>query len=124
MFMICINIAAGIMSIALPDLPEFHDYDETQNATLSLTIAGGGVDPAGGSGSNPDSFGDRVLDFVHLGWISKVTEYLFSLLYGFSVFLEKIFGINYQPYKIFIDLGITTAYGFSIVMIWLGRKLN
>ncbi len=123
-FMICINIAAGIMNEALPDLPMTESYDTTQNATLTSTIASGGVDPAGGSGSNPDSFGDRVLDFIHLGWITKVTSFLFGLLYGFSVFLGRTFGSYYTPYKIYIDLGITAAYGLSIIMIWLGKRLN
>ena len=123
-FMICINIAAGIMNTALPDLDTKIDYDSGVSSIVESTLTNVSVDPAGGSGSNPDSFGDRVLDFMHLGWINKVTEFLFNLLFGFSVFLGKIFGDYYTPYKIYVDLGITTAYGLSIVMIWLGRKLN
>ena len=123
-FMICINIAAGIMNTALPGLDTSVDYDMTQSSLLESTITNTSVNPAGGSGSNPDSFGDRVLDFVHLGWIKQVTNFLYGLLYGFSGLLGKIFGVYYQPYKIYIDLGITAAYGLSIVMLWLGRRLN
>ena len=123
-FMICINIAAGIMNTALPNLPVTTDYDTTQSSLLASTVTNTSIDPAGGSGSNPDSFGDRVLDFVHLGWIKQVTNFLYGLLYGFSGLLEKIFGVYYQPYKIFINLGITAAYGLSLIMLWLGRRLN
>ncbi len=124
-FMICINIAAGIMNTALPDLPVSADYDSTQSSLLETTITNTSINPAGGSGSNPETFGDRVLDFVHLGWIKQVTDFLYGLLYGFSGLLEKIFTAEYyQPYKIYIDLGITAAYGLSIIMLWLGRRLN
>jgi len=123
-FMICINIAAGIMNIALPDLPVTEDYDTTQATLLASTITNTSINPSGGVGSDPDTFGDRVLDFIHLGWIKQVTDFLYGLLYGFSGLLEKIFGIYYLPYKIYINLGITAAYGLSIIMLWLGRRLD
>lgn len=123
-FMICINIAAGIMNTALPDLPTTVDYDKDLSTNLETTLTNTSVDPAGGSGSNPDSFGDRVLDFVHLGWIRQVTSFLTTFLYGFSGLLVKIFGVYYQPYKVYVDVGITLAYGLSLIMLWLGKRLD
>ena len=124
-FMICINIAAGIMNTALPDvhLPA-GIYDSDTSSIIEESLINTSIDPAGGSGSDPVSFGDRVLDFIHLGWIKQVTSFLYGLLYGFSGLFGKIFGVYYQPYKIYIDLGVTATYGLSIVMLWLGRKLN
>ena len=87
------------MNIALPDLPKVSDYDSTQSSLLATTITNTSINPSGGSGSDPDTFGDRVLDFVHLGWIKQVTDFLYGLLYGFSGLYEtsmyafgKLFG--------------------------------
>ncbi len=123
-FMICVNIAAGIMSTALPDLPIVISYTSEEQTKIEESLTNVSVDPSGGAGSEPATFGDRVLDFIHLGWIKNVTSFLYSFLFGFSGLLEKIFGSYYQPYKTFVNLGISTAYALSIIMLWLGRKLN
>lgn len=129
-FMICLNIASGIMSALLPtgeyNLPTSIDITGEEQADLNV-LGNLTIDPSGGSGSNPETFGDRVLDFVHLGWITRITDFIQQYLLGFTPFMIKTFGVfgqDYSPYVAATNIGISFAYVLALVLLWTGKRLN
>lgn len=126
-FMICLNVAAGIMNNLLPELTTTVSYDTATQTKLGI-IANTSIDPSGSSGSNPETYGDRVMDFIGLGWINQIKDLAYNFLFGITNFLQKmfnIFGVTLGTvYIVFINIAISFAYVLAMVLLWTGKRLN
>ena len=129
-FIICLNVASGITSKLLPEddfpgLPTSIDVSGESETELSI-LTNSTINPAGGAGSDPDTGGDRVLDFLHLGWIRNITTFVSNTLLGFTPFMIKLFGVfgKEYPYIVATNLAISFAYTLALILLWTGKKLN
>ena len=124
-FVFLLNLSAGIMATAVPTLPYAISYSEDTAAKINGTGAfSGALDPSGGSGSNPDSFGDRVLDFITIGWYQRIKVFVQNYLFGVTGILERVFGPEFTPYKGYLNWAIFFTYSMALISLWVGKRLN
>lgn len=120
-YIFLVNLSAGIMSVALPDVPQQITYSETFSKGINNSFSGE-LAPEGVG--DPASFGDRVLDFLTLGFYEKIKNLLSTYLFGVTNILEKIFGSNFTPYKAFFNWMIFLSYVLGLISLWVGRSFN
>ena len=127
--MLLVNFCAGILGFALSPLytdldeklPIGYNYEEDRDTT--------GIDswdsteigmPVAGSDT---TWLLRLLDFISLGYFTKIQALLRSTIFGLSGMFQSIFNMN-ERYVYFMDAIISVVYIVGIVELFTGRRLN
>jgi hypothetical protein len=144
LFSLLLNIATGIMSVAIidsngnnvfqsQDMGRLPQYD-SQSTTSTFTNFNSSVDPAG-IAEDKGNIVFRLLDLISLGFIGKIITLLDTYLYGFinlanSMFgsfmapalHDLLFGSYYFPMGI-LKIIITIGYILGVFELWTNKTI-
>jgi len=136
-FSLMLNIAAGIMLIALP----FFDNNPQFSGGLTYdSTAGQDFNNAMGATINPQSdlqdAGEqsyRVLDLLNIGFLERLIQSIDNLFYGFINIMRNVFGpyletemrtFLFGPPVGVLKTMMTLVYIISALWMWTGKTIN
>ena len=125
-FMLCLNIASGMMITLLPDI-----FDDTAFNPLSYTTGDENefLAPleenknAEAQLQDPSDAFDRLLDSLNIGWIMSFGNALYNYMFGFLNILEALFGANFV-WRGYLFTLIRIGYVLLIFNLWTGKGFS
>ena len=144
LFSLLLNIATGIMTVAIIDVNGYNvfepqdmsrlpQYDANGTNAMSSNFQGP-VNPAGVA-EDKGNIVFRLLDLISLGFISKIISTLDSYMYGFINLLSSMFGSfmntalhdllfgNYYFPMGILKILITVGYTLGVFELWTNKTI-
>ncbi len=124
--MLFINIAFGLITTATTIDNDTSIFQPTNNFNESIvnyvnsTFSG---NISGAPAEDKDNFGEKILDFFHLGWILKVKTFILNMLYGVPNLLFSL-GFFTKKQILFIKYIMTIIYAIGLFEFIINRKLT
>lgn len=141
MYTFMLNLAAGIIIFSIPDLPAQYTgvinpiADQTQGQAQLINALGGNVTLPSTTASS-SNVKDVLLDSIFIGKIQKITNGIYTVLFGFPKILKNtalIFTPQDDPDAyitwvnalngVLVTL-ISLAYALGVFFLWTGKRLN
>jgi len=123
LFSLILNFAVGIMSNIIPVFDEYNalggynsDYDDDLIISTNTSI-----NPSGTIATDASDQFDQTLDNTALGMFGQLTAIINTYMFGFVVFLEKLFNI---PTAIGVIMRSIISSAYVLFTVWLFTGKN